>query len=84
MLDRWSEWKAMRAAPSRIDALEARLAKLEIAPKAAPGRPCPACGEPAMRRTATKRDPIFGDMGGKRDTWTCGACAATDEVLNQG
>jgi hypothetical protein len=29
MLDRWGEWKRMREAPPRVDALENRIAELE-------------------------------------------------------
>lgn len=80
-LDRWGEWKRMREAPGRLDELEKRLAALETTPKKAPGRPCKQCGEPASRLTASKPDPIFGDLGGKRETWTCGECGFADEVL---
>jgi hypothetical protein len=38
-LDRWSEWKKMREAPARIDALEARLSALEKAPPEKAGDP---------------------------------------------
>lgn len=74
----------MKEAPARIDALEKRLAALEVKPKAVGGLPCPACGEPAMRRTAVKPDPTFGDMGVKLETWTCGDCGETDERQNSG
>jgi len=81
LLDKWPEWKRVREAPARIDALEKRLAALEVAPKAAAGKQCLACGEPASRRTSSKKDPgPFGMMGAKIETWTCGACGDTEEV----
>jgi predicted RNA-binding Zn-ribbon protein involved in translation (DUF1610 family) len=81
-LDRWSEWKRMREAPGRIDELEKRLAALETSPKKAPGRPCPACGEPAMRRISIAPDPgPFGDLGTKIETWRCSECGDTEEKM---
>ncbi|KAG5716814.1 hypothetical protein E4T56_gene17452, partial [Termitomyces sp. T112] len=63
LLDKWPLWKRMTEAPSRIDDLEKRLAALEATPKRAPGKTCKACGEPAMRLTASVADPIMGDLG---------------------
>ncbi|HEX7853811.1 MAG TPA: hypothetical protein VF503_08965 [Sphingobium sp.] len=80
LLDRWDQWKRIKSAPDKIEVLERRIAALEAkAPKTA-GKPCPACGEPAMRRTGTEPDPMFGDMGVNRETWTCGSCGETDLV----
>lgn len=80
ILDHWAEWRKMKEGPARIDGLEKRLAALEGTAPATAGKPCPACGAPAMRRTAVKKDPMFGDMGVKLETWTCAACGEEDEV----
>lgn len=82
LLDKWPEWKRVREAPARLDALEKRMALLEQKAPVTAGRPCPACGQPAMRRTGVKPDPMFGDMGVKLETWTCASCGGTDEVQN--
>jgi len=81
LFDKWPLWKRMKEAPDRVDAIEARLAALEVAPKRAPGRPCKYCGEPAGRLTASEPDAIFGDLGVNRETWTCQACGKTEEIL---
>lgn len=82
-LDRWAEWKRMREAPGRIDAAEQRLAELEaLVNGKVPGKHCPACGAPAMRRTSSEPDRQFGRMGGKREVWTCQDCGEIDAVFS--
>lgn len=82
LLDKWPLWKRMTEAPSRIDDLEKRLAALEATPKRAPGKTCKACGEPAMRLTASVADPIMGDLGAKVETWTCSACSFAENITS--
>lgn len=91
-LDKWTEWARIREAPTRIDALEERLAALESKSNAsaqplltnqtrAPGRACPACGEYAMRRTNVSLDSTRSDVpNAKLETWSCTGCGDTDEV----
>lgn len=74
LLDRWDEWKKIKAAPARIDALEQRLAALEATTPKQAGKSCPACGEPAVRRVSIKPHPDFGDMGAVNEVWNCTAC----------
>lgn len=51
--DRWEEWRKMRDAPGRVDALEARVAELEgLLNGKAPGDVCQYCGERACRAVA--------------------------------
>jgi len=76
--DRWEEWKKMRAAPGRIDALEARLDALEKAPPEKAGEPCPACGKPALRRTKQTEKKLGVHVTGFNEEWTCGACGEID------
>lgn len=83
LLDKWPLWKRLKEAPDRLDELEQRLAALEVAPRKAPGKPCKACGEPAMRLTSSEPDPIMGDLGAKRETWTCGACAFAEDIVSR-
>lgn len=46
VLDRWKDWKRMREAPDKIEALEARIAALEAKPR---GELCPHCDKPTLR-----------------------------------
>lgn len=80
-LDRWGEWKRMREAPDRIEELERRIAALEETPRKAPGKHCPACGEPVMRRTSSKLSRTKGHMGVRDEEWTCAACGEVDRVM---
>ncbi len=61
--DRWEEWKAMRAAPKRIDALEKRVSDLETElarrPKA---EACPICGS-EFKVTHVRKHPQLGNFG---------------------
>lgn len=78
LLDKWPEWKRVRQAPDRIDALEKRLAALEATTPEQAGEPCPACGKPAMRRTSQEERKLAGHLVGVTDVWTCSACGAVD------
>lgn len=77
-LDRWEEWKKMRAAPARIDELEKRLAALETSPPELAGEHCKACGKPALRRTSQTERKFAGHLVGYSEVWTCGSCGETD------
>lgn len=84
MLDRWSEWKKMKELPAKVAELERRLAALEVGPKATPGRPCKACGEPAMRRIHSRAETgPFAVFGGQIETWRCEGCGDLDEVKSR-
>lgn len=81
LLEKWGPWKRISETPDRVDALERRLAALEEkAPKQA-GKPCPACGEPAVRRTSSKPHARFGGMGAMEEIWTCSACGDSETKL---
>lgn len=80
-LDRWEEWKRMRAAPARLDDLEKRIQALEAKPRTVPGRTCKACGENAARLTSSTPDKHFGPVGGNREIWTCTSCNHAEEIL---
>jgi hypothetical protein len=70
LLDRWGEWKNMRAAPARLDELLARVAELEqklIGPW--PPDVCRFCGERAARLDFTGIEKGIGD---------CKACKKSD------
>ena len=63
-LDRWEEWKAMRATPQRIEELEKRLAVLEeLVGGRRPGDACPKCG----RRTLRVASSHLTQNGNRRD-----------------
>ena len=71
-LDRWGEWKSMRAAPAKLEALEKRVAELEekLGNKWPPDV-CRACGERGLRL----RDVYGPDAKGMmREGWNCEKC----------
>ena len=70
LLDRWGEWKQMRAAPARIDAIEKRMAQLESQLEPAPGRRCEGCGKLSLRLESSR---IVGPQGHKytKQKWRC-------------
>jgi hypothetical protein len=80
-LDRWGEWKRMREAPARMDEIERRLSALESAPKKMPGRPCPACGAPGLRRKSSDPHPEMplASLGVRIEKWVCDECGEVDE-----
>lgn len=74
-LDRWAEWRRIRAAPDRLDGLDARLAVLEekLGGKW-PGDVCKSCGERALRlRTSFPKD-----KGLVQQEWTCTICGKAE------
>jgi hypothetical protein len=84
LLDKWGPWKRITEAPGRLDDLEKRLAALErTAPRQA-GKSCPACGEPAVRRTSSIPHPdrLLSMAGITQETWECSACG--DKEIKQG
>ena len=76
-LDRWDEWKRMRQAPDRVDALETRLAEVEARLSAAPGDPelplCPICRKGRLRTVEITDDPMLGPVGVQRHRLACDA-----------
>lgn len=83
LLEKIPGWKRMVDAPARIDALEKRLAELEIKSRqvARPGgKPCPACGQPAFSQISVRDDPIMGVVGLKRRTYRCDSCQHEEEL----
>ena len=81
LLKRWDVWKKVEEAPSRIDALEARVAALESRVQHKPGEACPKCGALAYRVDRTEPHNVFGDMGGRIHHMKCQDCGFTDERL---
>jgi len=72
-LDRWEVWRDLQQVPTKMEALERRIAELETKLGGKwPGDVCPYCGAQAFRLERT-------DMLGKRETWKCGECAQTQE-----
>jgi hypothetical protein len=90
ILDKIPEWAGLKAMQARLNALEERcdalekaLAEANQAPKVAPGRPCKACGQAAMRLTGSVPDENFGVLGRNRETWTCGACGHSESQISR-
>lgn len=80
LFDRWDDGRRMREAPSRIDALEKRVAELEqkLGGKYPPNV-CRFCGERAARLTFSQA----ADKSMNKEHWTCGECGKVDAVLSK-
>ncbi len=81
LLDRWDEWKKLKAAPDRIDALERELADLRERlgpPDRWPPDVCKACGARALRMRRTFPQP---DMRKIMQFWRCEACQVEERRL---
>lgn len=53
VLKRWDRWRRIDETPERIDALEKRIAELEVKLQRAPGEACPKCGALEFRTEST-------------------------------
>jgi hypothetical protein len=86
ILDQIPIWKALRALPARVDALEQRLQALEqkaIAPPKKPGGitiPCPLCGEDMKLVKVTPHD-TFGTFGVQQQEFHC-ACGHNEDRMH--
>lgn len=72
-LDRWEEWRRLRAAPARLDAVERRLAALEagLARRPAP-ETCPFCRTGALRLVDIVPEPgVFAALGAEIEVLHC-------------
>jgi len=79
ILERWGEWKLIRATPSRLDELEGRVKELESRLKRAPGQACPSCG--ALEYRVISSSPAkggFGDLGAVDRVSKCQDCGFTE------
>lgn len=77
-LERIPLWKRVSALPDRMEAMEARLAALELKIAGGHGAACPICEAPGFKRTASKPHPTFAFVGLKTDTYSCGACGHSE------
>ena len=79
LLRRWDVWKRIEDAPSRIDALEKRIADLEDRLKRAPGEACPKCGALEFRTEKAERSKSqFGRLGAIDRHLKCGGCGHSE------
>jgi len=62
---------------NRILELEAKLRELECFN----GEPCPRCRKPTWIVEKSEPDPMFGDVGGVRRTYTCTNCGLTESTI---
>ena len=72
-LDRWEEWRAMRAAPERVKALEKRGKALEDQlGDSAGGNCCEHCGSRNIRRTGSRSaSGGLGSLGAREYRYKC-------------
>ena len=79
LLKRRDVWKRVEAAPDRIDALEKRVAELEVKLQRAPGEACPKCGALAYRVDYSEQHRTF--VGTRVHHMKCQDWGFTDEKL---
>lgn len=60
----------------------ARLKSEVSALKNVDGDPCPKCRKRGWQLESSKRDPIFGDLGGLRRLFKCSLCGYSEERLD--
>ena len=81
-LDRWPEWKRLRASPQRLDDLERRIAALEgrTLEPTADGERCPSCGRLTFFVAASRpsANPTLALVGARDHEWRCRSCEYTD------
>ena len=77
LLDQVPEWKALRALPARVEALEKQVAALS-AKKDKPTTPCPTCGA-SMDVKDTKPAPLGATFGKELWLWKCSDAACTQK-----
>lgn len=72
LLDRWEEWRSLRATPARVASLEARIAALEtlLAETRPPGY-CAACGQRGLRLDWSRAAPAGRAT---LQEWLCQLC----------
>ncbi len=75
LLRRWDVWKRVEEAPQRIEALEKRVAALELLLQRAPGEACPSCG--ALENRVIESRPAVSH-GGRDHVYRCGDCGFED------
>lgn len=59
------------------DSLKRELSSL----KNADGDPCPRCNQRTYSVISSRKDQVFGDLGGIRRTYQCSQCDFTEEML---
>ena len=75
LLRRWDVWKRVEEAPERIEALEKRVAALELLLKRAPGEACPRCGALEYRVVEARPSVSYGV---REHVYRCGDCGFQD------
>lgn len=79
LLDKIPAWKALGEAPARLDALEKRVAALELRLERCPGAACPKCGALAMRFESAVGHRLQNTPEAFRiERWTCQECGYAD------
>jgi hypothetical protein len=83
LLRRWDVWKRVEEAPSRLDALEKRVAALEAGQASGPAQDtCPFCRTGKMVVTDIKPHGTFGVMGVEERSLKCDSCGKTQSVMH--
>lgn len=84
ILDSIPVWKALKALPERVTALEEKIVQLEAKnalPSKVPGAPCKYCGNRSMRMVSSVPDPTFGALGANQEIWQCSDCKQQEKKL---
>lgn len=82
LLEKVPVWKRLVELPRYVNELEQRVRALEEKL----GQPlskeaCPSCGEKAFFVTSSAPDPVMGEVGAMRRTYTCRACGFTENRM---
>jgi transposase-like protein len=73
LLEKIPQWKKLMEMPSKLEALEKRIAVLEKG-IAGGADVCPRCTKTDFRLISSRPHPVFGDMGTKERLYRCGQC----------
>lgn len=75
-------WKRLTPLPDEVSELRRRVEQLEARLGAASAgglEQCPLCNSMQFKRTASRADPTFGELGVMRDSWTCQSCGHLEQ-----
>ena len=82
-LERIPLWKRVSALPEEVAALRERVDQLEAQLAGKSGPCCPICNAPGFKVTASKPDPVAGDLGIIQDTHQCSKCGHSENRTRQ-
>lgn len=77
-----TEWKETQQLARKIPDLERRIAELEHRLSGNPsGQACDECGSLNIKRTGSRPNKTFGDLGVKDALYTCSDCGGETSIM---